>query len=340
MAKRALLTGITGQDGAYLSQFLLSRGYEVFGVIRRSSHRGVEDHRLRWLGVADKVTLLDGDMGDLSSLVRIVKETAPHEIYNLAAQSFVASSWRQPIHTAHITATGVTNMLEAMRAEAPEARFYQASSSELFGAARERPQRETTPFHPRSPYAVAKAYAYWATVNFREAYGMFAVNGVLFNHESPRRGENFVTRKITMAVAEIAAGRRSHVSLGNLDSYRDWGFAGDYVEAMWVMLAADEPDDFVIGTGETHTVREFATLAFAEVGVTIAWEGSGEAEVGRDAKSGVVRVKVDPAYVRPAEVDYLLADPTKAREKLGWSPKVGFRELVTMMVKADVDALR
>ena len=333
---KALITGITGQDGSYLAEFLLAKGYEVYGVVRRTSHHSYEriDHLI------PRVQIVAADLLDQHSLTMVMQDVQPDEVYNLAAQSFVPTSFTQPVLTGEFTALGVTRILEAVRLAAPKARFYQASSSELFGAARERPQRETTPFHPRSPYAVAKAYAYWATVNFREAYGMFAVNGVLFNHESPRRGENFVTRKITMAVAEIAAGRRSHVSLGNLDSYRDWGFAGDYVEAMWMMLAADEPDDFVIGTGETHTVREFATLAFAEVGVTITWEGSGEAEVGRDAKSGVVRVKVDPAYFRPAEVDYLLADPTKAREKLGWAPKVGFRELVTMMVKADVDALR
>ena len=320
MSKRALLTGITGQDGAYLSQFLLDKGYEVFGVIRRSSHRGVEDHRLRWLGVADKVTLIDGDMSDLSSLVRIVKEVQPGEIYNLAAQSFVASSWRQPILTANITAVGVTNILEAMRAEKPDARFYQASSSEMFGLIQEEKQNEKTPFYPRSPYAVAKLYGHWITVNYRESFGMHASSGILFNHESPLRGIEFVTRKVTDAVARIKLGKAKELRLGNIDAKRDWGHARDYVRAMWLMLQQDMPDDYVVATGRTSSVRKFCELAFAHV--------------GRKMDDHVV---VDPRYLRPAEVDVLLGDPSKANEKLGWKATTNLDALVAEMVDADIE---
>ncbi len=263
----------------------------------------------------------------------------PDEIYNLAAQSHVGISFSMPTYTGDVSGVGVVRLLEAVRRVAPEARFYQASSSELFGKAAEVPQRETTPFHPRSPYAVAKIYAYWATINYREAHEIFAANGILFNHESPRRGENFVTRKITRAVAEIAAGRRDWVSLGNLEARRDWGFAGDFVEAMWRILQAERPDDWVVGTGEDHSVREFCELAFAEVGIELAWSGRGVDEVGLDRATGAKRVVVNPRYFRPAEVDLLKADPSKARRELGWVPKVGFEELVRMMVDADVKAL-
>jgi GDPmannose 4,6-dehydratase len=323
MSKRALLTGITGQDGAYLSQFLLGKGYEVFGVIRRSSHRGVEDHRLRWLGVADKVTLLDGDMGDLSSLVRIVKEVQPDEIYNLAAQSFVASSWRQPIHTANITAVGVTNMLEAMRAEKPDARFYQASSSEMFGLIQQDMQTEKTPFYPRSPYAVAKLYGHWITVNYRESFGFHASSGILFNHESPLRGIEFVTRKVTDAVARIKLGKQNELRLGNIDAKRDWGHARDYVQMMWMMLQQDTPDDYVVATGRTTTVRDMCRIAFDHVGL--------------DMDKYVV---IDPAFYRPAEVEILLGDPSKAREKLGWVPKTTLEEMIREMVDADLERVR
>jgi GDPmannose 4,6-dehydratase len=323
MSKRALLTGITGQDGAYLSQFLVSKGYEVFGVIRRSSHRGVEDHRLRWLGVADKVTLLDGDMGDLSSLVRIVKETQPDEIYNLAAQSFVASSWRQPIHTANITAVGVTNILEAMRAEKPDARFYQASSSEMYGLIQQDMQTEKTPFYPRSPYAVAKLYGHWITVNYRESFGFHASSGILFNHESPLRGIEFVTRKVTDGVARIKLGKQKELRLGNIDAKRDWGHARDYVQMMWMMLQQDKPDDYVVATGRTTTVRDMCRIAFEHVGM--------------DMDKHVV---IDPAFYRPAEVEVLLGDPSKAREKLGWTPKTSLEEMIREMVDADLQRVR
>ncbi len=323
MSKRALLTGITGQDGAYLSQFLLDKGYEVFGVIRRSSHRGVEDHRLRWLGVADKVTLIDGDMSDLSSLVRIVKEVQPGEIYNLAAQSFVASSWRQPILTANITAVGVTNILEAMRAEKPDARFYQASSSEMFGLIQEEKQNEKTPFYPRSPYAVAKLYGHWITVNYRESFGMHASSGILFNHESPLRGIEFVTRKVTDAVARIKLGKAKELRLGNIDAKRDWGHARDYVRAMWLMLQQDKPDDYVVATGRTTTVRDMCRIAFEHVGL--------------DMNKYVV---IDPAFYRPAEVEVLLGDPAKARAALGWEAKISLEDMIKEMLDADLDRVR
>ena len=323
MSKRALLTGITGQDGAYLSQFLLSKGYEVFGVIRRSSHRGVEDHRLRWLGVADKVTLLDGDMGDLSSLVRIVKEVQPQEIYNLAAQSFVASSWRQSIHTGNITAIGVTNILEAMRAEKPDARFYQASSSEMYGLIQQDMQTEKTPFYPRSPYAVAKLYGHWITVNYRESFGFHASSGILFNHESPLRGIEFVTRKVSHAVARIKLGKQNELRLGNIDAKRDWGHARDYVQMMWMMLQQDKPDDYVVATGRTTTVRDMCRIAFDYIGM----------DMGK-------HVVIDPAFYRPAEVEVLLGDPTKAREKLGWVPKTSLEEMIREMVDADLERVR
>jgi len=336
--RTALISGVTGQDGSYLAELLLAKGYEVHGVVRRAStfNRGRIDHLRINPATRERFFLHYGDLGDPESLTSVVDAVRPQEIYNLAAQSHVGISFRMPTYTGDVTAIGTVRLLEAVRQKVPEARFYQASSSELFGMAQETPQNEHTPFHPRSPYAVAKLYSYWATVNFREAYGMFAANGILFNHESPRRGENFVTRKITRAVAEIAAGRRDRVALGNLEARRDWGFAGDFVDAMWRILAADRPDDFVVGTGETHSVREFCGAAFAEVGIELEWEGKGDSEVGRERRSGAVRVAVDPKYFRPAEVDALQADATKAREQLGWAPTVTFGELVRMMVRHDL----
>jgi GDPmannose 4,6-dehydratase len=323
MTKRALLTGITGQDGAYLAQLLLGKGYEVFGVIRRSSHRGVEDHRLRWLGVAQDVRLLDGDLGDLSSLLRIVQEVKPDEIYNLAAQSFVASSWRQPILTANITGVAVANVLEAMRLGAPGARFYQASSSEMYGLIQEPMQSETTPFYPRSPYAVAKLYGHWITVNYRESFGLHASSGILFNHESPLRGIEFVTRKVTDAVARIKLGLATELRLGNIDAKRDWGHARDYVRAMWLMLQQETPDDYVVATGVTTTVRDMCRIAFAHAGL--------------DMEAHVV---IDPNFYRPAEVDILLGDSSKARKALGWAPETSLEQLIHEMLDADLERLK
>jgi GDPmannose 4,6-dehydratase len=342
MTKKALITGVTGQDGSYLAELLLANGYEVHGLVRRAStfNRQRIDHLRADPQTRSRFSLHYGDLGDAESLTTVLRDVKPDEVYNLAAQSHVAISFEMPTYTGEVSALGTIRLLEAVRQVAPEARFYQASSSELFGKVVETPQRETTPFHPRSPYAVAKLYAFWATVNYREAYGMFTANGILFNHESPRRGENFVTRKVTRAVAEIAAGRREQVALGNLDARRDWGFAGDFVEAMWLMLQAASPCDYVVGTGEAHTVRELAERSFAEVGIELVWSGSGVEEVGRERSSGVVRVAVNPRYFRPAEVDALLADPTLVRSALGWRPRVGFDELVRMMVRADVEAIR
>ncbi len=323
VAKKALITGITGQDGAYLSQFLLSNGYEVFGLVRRSSHRGVDDHRLRWIGVVDKVTLIDGDLGDLSSLLRAVKQVQPDEVYNLAAQSFVASSWTQPLLTANITAIGVTNMLEAIRIEKPDARFYQASSSEMYGLIQEDMQSEKTPFYPRSPYAVAKLYGHWITVNYRESFGMHASSGILFNHESPLRGAEFVTRKVTDGVAKIKLGMAKDLRLGNIDAKRDWGHARDYVKAMWMMLQQDVPDDYVVATGVTTTVRDMCKIAFARAGL--------------DMDKYLV---IDPAFYRPAEVDVLLGNPAKAMAKLGWAPETTLEQMINEMVDADLERLK
>jgi GDPmannose 4,6-dehydratase len=321
--KRALITGITGQDGSYLTELLLAKGYEVHGIVRRSSSFNTEriDHLYRDPHEGDvRLRLHYGDLNDASSLQSIVSEVKPDEVYNLGAQSHVRVSFDIPEYTAEVTALGTIRLLEAIRKSGLPCRFYQASSSELYGKVVETPQRETTPFHPRSPYAVAKAYAYYITQNYREAYGMFAVNGILFNHESERRGETFVTRKITRAVGRIKHGLQRELYLGNLDARRDWGHARDYVDAMWRMLQADAPDDYVVGTGETHSVRDFLDLAFARVGLD--WHDY---------------VKIDPRYMRPAEVDLLLADPSKARDKLGWRPTVTFPELVALMVDADLE---
>ena len=311
----ALITGITGQDGSYLAEFLLEKGYRVVGVVRRSSTTPYE----RISHLVDRIELISADLLDQHSLVDAMRECHPDEVYNLAAQSFVQTSWTQPVLTGEFTALGVTRMLEALRKGAPTARFYQASSSEMFGKVVETPQREETPFYPRSPYGVAKVYGHWITVNYRESFGLYAVSGILFNHESPRRGLEFVTRKVTDGVARIKLGIQRELRLGNLDARRDWGFAGDYVDAMWRMLQRDEPDDYVVGTGATHSVRELCEIAFSAVGL--------------DYREHVVQ---DPKFFRPAEVDLLVADPSKARRELGWAPRVDFRQLVEMMVEADL----
>jgi GDPmannose 4,6-dehydratase len=316
--RTALITGITGQDGSYLAELLLEKGYRVVGMVRRTSHDSYE----RIGHLLDRVEIVPADLLDQHSLTAVVQQARPDEVYNLAAQSFVPTSWTQPVLTGEFTALGVTRLLEAVRLAHPAARFYQASSSEMFGKAVETPQRESTPFYPRSPYGVAKVYGHWITVNYRESYGLYAVSGILFNHESPRRGLEFVTRRVSHGVARIARGRAKRLTLGNLDARRDWGFAGDYVDAMWRMLQQAEPEDFVIGTGETHAVRELCEVAFAHVGLD--WRR---------------HVEVDPALVRPAEVDVLQADPVRARRRLGWQPRVGFAELVRMMVDADLARL-
>jgi GDPmannose 4,6-dehydratase len=339
--RRELITGITGQDGSYLAELLLAKGYEVWGMVRRAStfNRGRIDHLYADPLVHDvRLHLAYGDLNDASSLNRLLKTIRPDELYNLGAQSHVQISFEVPEYTAEVTGLGAIRLLEAMRELNLAARFYQASSSELFGKVVETPQTETTPFYPRSPYAAAKAYAFYVTRTYREAYGLFAVNGLLFNHESPRRGENFVTRKITLSVARIQAGLQEDLALGNLDAQRDWGFAGDYVEAMWLMLQAAAPEDYVIATGETHTVREFCARAFARAGLPLTWEGKAEEECGR-GPDGRVRVRVDPRHFRPTEVDLLLGDSGKARTRLGWAPRVSFAALVDLMVDADLAAV-
>ncbi|MCW3477312.1 GDP-mannose 4,6-dehydratase [Limobrevibacterium gyesilva] len=317
--KKALVTGITGQDGAYLSQLLLDKGYEVYGLLRRSASADVIGERLRWLGVIDRVKLIDGDLGDLSSAIRIMQTVQPDEVYNLAAQSFVHASWQQPLLTGAITGLGAVNILEAVRIARPEARFYQASSSEMFGKIQEKVQNERTPFYPRSPYAAAKLYAHWMTVNYRESFGLHASSGILFNHESPLRGIEFVTRRVTDGVARIKLGMARELTLGNLDATRDWGHARDYVQAMWLMVQQGTPDDYVVATGRTTSIRELARMAFAHVGLD--W---------RDF------VRTSPELLRPAEVDVLLGDASKARQRLGWAPTVTLEELVAEMVEADL----
>ena len=322
-AKTAFITGLTGQDGAYLAALLLEKGYNVHGLVRRSSTAEINDLRLRWLGIADDVTFVDGDMMDLSGIVRAVKQVRPDEIYNLAAQSFVTSSWQQPLLTGQVTGIGVTNVLEAMRIEAPDARFYQASSSEMFGLTQNEVQSEDTPFYPRSPYAVAKVYGHWITVNYRESFNLHASSGILFNHESPLRGIEFVTRKVTDAVARIKLGKAKELRLGNIDARRDWGHSKDYVRAMWLMLQQDEADDYVIATGRATTVRDMCQIAFQHVGL--------------DMNEHVV---IDPDLFRPAEVDLLCGNPEKARTKLGWEPKIGLEEMIREMVDADMKRLK
>jgi GDPmannose 4,6-dehydratase len=342
MKKRALITGITGQDGAYLAELLLSKGYEVHGVKRRSSLFNTDriDHLYRdqhEKGV--NMVLHYGDMTDSTNLIRLVQETEPHEIYNLAAQSHVHVSFETPEYTANADATGALRLLEAIRILKLEekTKFYQASTSELYGLVQAVPQDEETPFYPRSPYAVAKLYAYWITRNYREAYGIFASNGILFNHESPLRGETFVTRKITRAVAKIKLGLQEKLFLGNLGAQRDWGHAKDYVEGMWLMMQHSEPDDFVLATGKTHTVRHFCELAFGHAGITLEWKGEGVNEKGIDSKTGRVLIEVDPRYFRPTEVELLIGNPAKAHAKLGWTHKYSLEELVEEMVKTDID---
>jgi GDPmannose 4,6-dehydratase len=319
MNKRALITGITGQDGSYLAEFLLDQGYQVIGMVRRSStvNFGRIEH------IQNRITLVHGDLLDQTSLLQIMRDHQPDEIYNLAAQSFVPASWQQPVLTGEFTALGVTRVLEAMRTVVPEARFYQASSSEMFGKVREVPQNEATPFYPRSPYGAAKVYGHWITVNYRESYDLFASSGILFNHESPRRGLEFVTRKVTYGASQIKLGLADKVHLGNLEARRDWGYAGDYVQAMWLMLQQDHPGDYVVGTGDTHSVKELCQVAFGYLGLD--WEQ---------------HVAVNPKFYRPAEVDLLVSDPTKAREALGWEPEVTFEDLIKMMVDADMAHLK
>ncbi|MCU0664681.1 MAG: GDP-mannose 4,6-dehydratase [Myxococcota bacterium] len=341
--KKAVITGITGQDGSYLAELLLEKGYEVHGVKRRSSlfNTGRVDHIYQDPHIENRRFVMHyGDLNDASSLNRIIRDVAPDEVYNLGAQSHVGVSFEVPEYTGEVTGLGTVRLLEAIRETGAKTRFYQASSSELFGKVVESPQRETTPFRPRSPYACAKAYSYFLTVNYRESYGMFATNGILFNHESPRRGETFVTRKITRAIAHIKYGLQDRLYLGNMDAKRDWGYAKDYVEAMWMMLQIDEPDDFVIATGETRSVREFCESSFAYAGLPLEWKGSGVDEVGISVEDGRVLVAVDPRYFRPAEVELLLGDPTKARVMLGWEPRTSFALLVEMMVDADMEATR
>ncbi|MFO7323316.1 MAG: GDP-mannose 4,6-dehydratase [Chloroflexota bacterium] len=317
--KRALITGITGQDGSYLAEFLLEMGYEVYGLVRRTSTPYFE--RIRH--IQDRITLVPGDMLDLTSLIDALRLARPHEVYNLAAQSFVPTSWNQPVFTGDVTALGVTRLLDAIRNVDPEIRMYQASSSEMFGKVQEVPQRETTPFYPRSPYGVAKVYGHWITVNYRESYNLHATSGILFNHESPRRAIEFVTRKVTWNVARISLGLAKELRIGNLDAQRDWGYAGDYVKAMWMMLQQDKPDDYVIATGQTHSVRRLCEVAFSCVDLN--WEDY---------------VVQDPQFMRPAEVDLLVGDPSKAKRVLGWEPSVTFEQLIEMMVKADYDTLK
>lgn len=348
--KIALITGITGQDGSFLAEFLLEKGYEVHGIIRRSSsfNTGRIEHLYldEWVRDMKQRRLINlhyGDMTDSSSLIRIIQEVQPTEIYNLAAQSHVKVSFDVPEYTAETDAVGTLRLLEAVRILKMEkrTRIYQASTSELYGKVQGVPQSEKTPFYPRSPYACAKLYGFWITKNYRESYGMYAVNGILFNHESERRGETFVTRKITLAAARIVNGLQDKLYLGNLNALRDWGYARDYVECMWLIMQQEEPDDYVIATGEYHTVREFTTLAFERAGISLRWEGEGIEEKGIDEKTGRVLIEVDPKYFRPAEVEQLLGDPTKAKEKLGWNPrKTSFQELINIMVDADLELIK
>jgi GDPmannose 4,6-dehydratase len=340
--KKALITGITGQDGSYLAELLLDKGYEVHGIIRRASTFNTQriDHIYQDPHDENvKLKLHYGDMTDSSNLSRLVEKINPDEIYNLAAQSHVGTSFEIPEYTTDVDAMGTLRLLDAIKESEVDCKFYQASTSELYGKVKEIPQTEETPFYPRSPYAAAKLYAYWIVKNYREAYDLFAVNGILFNHESPRRGKRFVTRKITRAVARITKGKQNKIYLGNMNSKRDWGYAKDYVKMMWMMLQHDTPEDYVIANGETHTVREFVEAAFSHVDVEIEWQGKGVDEKGIDKDTGKVLVEVDPKYFRPTEVDLLIGDPSKAKEELGWEPEVKFKELVQLMVQSDLEAI-
>lgn len=334
--KKALITGVTGQDGSYLAELLLDKGYEVYGIMRRKSvvDYGNVEH------MKDRIHFIYADMTDLVSLVNAMRISEADEVYNLAAQSFVATSWEQPLATAQIDALGVTNILEAIRMVKPSCRFYQASTSEMFGLVQETPQRETTPFYPRSPYGVAKVYGHWITKNYRESYGLYACSGILFNHESERRGKEFVTRKITDSVARIKLGIQDHIELGNMDSKRDWGHSKDYVYAMWLMLQQDHADDYVIATNETRTVREFVEIAFSKVGIELEWSGKGVDEVGKNRADGKILVKVNKEFFRPAEVEILLGDPAKAEKELGWKREICFNELVERMVNHDMELVK
>lgn len=342
MSKKALISGITGQDGSYLAEILLKKGYEVHGIIRRSSsfNTGRIEHLMMDKKIMNKSFFLyHGDITDTSNLNRLLEKIKPDEIYNLAAQSHVKVSFEVPEYTAEVDAIGTLRFLDAIRETGIKTKFYQASTSELYGKVQEVPQRESTPFYPRSPYGVAKIYGYWIVVNYREAYNLYACNGILFNHESPRRGETFVTRKITRAVAAIKKGKQESLTLGNLDSKRDWGFAPEYCEGMWMMMQQKTPEDYVLATGETHTVKEFVDLSFKSVGIELEWEGKEEKEKGIDKKTGKVLISVDPTYYRPTEVDLLIGDASKAKKNLGWEPKVKFEQLVEIMVKADLEIM-
>ncbi len=338
MSRTAFITGITGQDGAYLAALLLSKGYRVFGGYRRTSSPNF--WRLEELNVKEKVDLIEIDLLDAGNLIRALDECKPDEVYNLAAQSFVAVSFEKPVLTGTVTGIGVTNLLEAIRIVNSHIRFYQASSSELYGKVQETPQRESTPFYPRSPYAIAKLYGHWMTINYREAYNIFGASGILFNHESPLRGIEFVTRKVTDSVARIVTGKQDFFEIGNMDAKRDWGFAGEYVECMWKMLQLDTPDNFVIASGEAHSVREFIEESFRRVGTEITWQGTGVDETGLDKKSGKTVVKVNPKYFRPAEVDILVGDASKAKKILDWEVKTSFKDLVHLMVDRDLERVR
>lgn len=335
MKKKAFITGVTGQDGAYLAQFLLEKGYDVCGGFRRLSNLNFA--RLDELGVRNDIKLVETDLQDTSNLVRVIQEEEPDEVYNLAAQSFVAHSFKNPILTGNVTGLGVTNILEAIRIINTDIKFYQASTSELFGNAKISPQNEETPFYPRSPYGVSKQYGHYSTINYKESYNIFAVAGILFNHESPLRGLEFVTRKITNAVARIHLGKQDYFEIGNLDVKRDWGYAKEYVEAMWLMLQTEEPDNYVLATGENHSVREWIVRCFELLGKRIVWEGENEDEIGRDAITGKIHVKVNPEFYRPAEIYNLVGDYSKAKNELGWEPVVKYQKLVEIMLKADID---
>ncbi len=336
MTKKAIITGIAGQDGAYLAKLLLEKGYRVLGGDRRSSR---QSSRLDYMGIADDVERVDFELSEFTNIARLIQSEQPDEVYNLAAQSFVGTSWEQPLTTTDVNANGVLRLLEAIRTFSPHTRFYQASTSEMFGAI-EAPQRETTPFYPRSPYGVSKLFAHWITKNYRESFDLKASSGILFNHESPLRGREFVTRKISLAMSRIALGEQDVLELGNLGAQRDWGFAGDYVEGMWRIINAEPRDDYVLATGETHTIREFAELAGAQLGMELAWEGEGVDEKGIDTKTGKMIVQVNPKFFRPAEVDLLLGDASRAESELGWERKVSFPQLVEMMVREDYDLLK
>jgi len=338
MTKKALITGITGQDGAYLSEFLIKKGYKVYGALRRTS--SINTSRLSYIGVLDNIELVSMDLAEITNIQRLIERIEPDEIYNLAAQSFVQTSYEQPIFTSDIDGIGVTRILETVRNLGGKPKFYQASTSEMFGKAQQSPQNENTPFYPRSPYGIAKLYSHWMTVNYREAWNMFACSGILFNHESPLRGTEFVTRKISQGMAQIALKKIKKINLGNLNAERDWGFAGDYVEAMWLMLQKEKPDDYVIATGETNSVRDFVQVAANSIDIDIEWDNEGDNEVGICKKTGNIIISVDKQYTRPSETDHLLGDASKAKENLDWKPSINFQSLVNMMVEHDLKRIK